>query len=217
MEANPMKKIPIGERALLQRVNRALADQSRKVFRCKKNSATYAQLGDFYQVDSNRKQAVETHIDLVAIAKKLGCLKPWESLLVVAFILLLAVATFGQNSTLTHSEDGSGGTVTTYHSDSGRTITSTCHQVGANYSCVDRETVQSSVGAVTKTPQCVRLCGLLQKHSAKKDAKPAYDPDAVFKCINGVAASCDVARAQGEQEKLEKAIQANQAYQASKQ
>jgi hypothetical protein len=73
-------KIVLSERALLERVKRALAKQGERILLCQETSSSYHQLGDFYRVDARRNCIVEMDVDREAAAKELGCLKPWASL-----------------------------------------------------------------------------------------------------------------------------------------
>jgi hypothetical protein len=75
-------KVPITERALLQRVNRALADDGKVVNRPrgKPRADGPGDLGAFFIVDLKKKAVVEKNVDLVKLAKKLEVLRDYEQL-----------------------------------------------------------------------------------------------------------------------------------------
>jgi hypothetical protein len=75
-------KAPITERALLQRVNRALADEGKAVSRPrgKPRADGPGPLGAFFMVDVKKKDVVQRNVDLVKLAKKLGAIKDYEEL-----------------------------------------------------------------------------------------------------------------------------------------
>ena len=76
-----MKKVPVNERALMQRLNRALAKDELVVKKCRQDSRAHQELGDYYVVDFNRNFIVEKNLDLTDLqsmgrAKKV--LADWE-------------------------------------------------------------------------------------------------------------------------------------------
>jgi hypothetical protein len=69
--------VPVTWRALVQRVNRRLEKQGKQL-----RAATAKQvagLGAFYVVDE-RANAVEPHADVERLAREIGALADWESL-----------------------------------------------------------------------------------------------------------------------------------------
>jgi hypothetical protein len=74
-----MKKIPVTERALLQRINRALA-KNHEVLRRTRGEKWRPELGDFYVLDLNRNVIVSKHAEPLTLAKRLDVLKPYEEL-----------------------------------------------------------------------------------------------------------------------------------------
>ena len=70
-------KSPVSERALFQRINRLLAKSGRKVMRSRSPRQREA-VGSLYTVDTKRKVVVQTHVDLAALGKELGCFNNWE-------------------------------------------------------------------------------------------------------------------------------------------
>ena len=75
-----MTKIQVSERAVLQRLNRALKASGRTIKRCKITAHDYPELGDFYEVDATGVTA--KHVNLVQAAARV--LQPHESLDLVA-------------------------------------------------------------------------------------------------------------------------------------
>ena len=71
------QKVMISERALLQRLNRALAERELRIKSCKETSRAFSQLGRFYVVDND---GLAMNVDLAAWGRKYGALKPWEEL-----------------------------------------------------------------------------------------------------------------------------------------
>jgi hypothetical protein len=73
------KKVLISERALTQRLNRALADDDIVVKKSRPREG-YNELGDFYLISLKRNFIVETDVDIEALARKKGVLAKWEAL-----------------------------------------------------------------------------------------------------------------------------------------
>jgi hypothetical protein len=78
-----MTKVQITERALLARVNRKLNHDGERLKSCPASRASYSELGDYYIVDLGRNTITAQHVDLLALALDLGCIKPYEELEVV--------------------------------------------------------------------------------------------------------------------------------------
>jgi hypothetical protein len=81
--------VPVSERALVQRINRALAKEHGKVgsppfarVQLKKTKGARAlfDLGEYYEVDVSRNFIREHHVDIEAAGRELKCLEPWEKL-----------------------------------------------------------------------------------------------------------------------------------------
>jgi hypothetical protein len=77
MKTKPIK-LPVTERALFARVNRALAKKEERLCKSHPNSRLRYNIGTFYRVDQRR--VVATHVDLEAIASELGVLAGYEEL-----------------------------------------------------------------------------------------------------------------------------------------
>jgi hypothetical protein len=67
-----MKKKPVTQRALVQRINRALAKDG-EILRSDRR-------GGYMRVDLSRNYVIEEDVDLAAKGTKLAVLKPWETL-----------------------------------------------------------------------------------------------------------------------------------------
>ena len=74
------QKVKVDARALLARVNRALAKSNMKLFKCKKNARAYDTYGDYYQINTLHNSLHNWHVDLEALGRELGVLGPHESL-----------------------------------------------------------------------------------------------------------------------------------------
>jgi hypothetical protein len=74
-------KVPVTKRALLQRVNRKLAAEGRRVKAARGPSAV-AEVGAFYLMNGRpgHEYVFERDVDLEAMARKLGVLGAWEEL-----------------------------------------------------------------------------------------------------------------------------------------
>jgi hypothetical protein len=69
-------KYPVGERALILRINRRLKASGR-MLHVARGARAEQQLGHFFIVD-DRNNIVAHNVDLTELARKLGALKPWE-------------------------------------------------------------------------------------------------------------------------------------------
>jgi hypothetical protein len=73
------RKVMISERALFQRLKRALAKDDELLKKSRPREG-YNQLGDFYVVDLQGGYIVEKDVDLEALAREKGVLAKWEAL-----------------------------------------------------------------------------------------------------------------------------------------
>jgi len=71
--------VPVTQRALMQRLNRALRPRDEMVRQARGDRARQ-DLGDFYVVDAHRNVVVRQGIDLEAFAREMGVLKGYERL-----------------------------------------------------------------------------------------------------------------------------------------
>jgi hypothetical protein len=73
------RKVPVSERALIQRINRKLAQED-KCLKAPRGLAAKSSLGDFYILNWARNFIVDTKVDLERLGRKLGVLADWEDL-----------------------------------------------------------------------------------------------------------------------------------------
>ncbi|MBB3103006.1 hypothetical protein [Azomonas macrocytogenes] len=73
-------KAQITERALVARVNRKLTPRDTQLKRCSIDSTRHAATGSFYQIDLATGRVIADHLDLEAMARKIGVLADWEEL-----------------------------------------------------------------------------------------------------------------------------------------
>lgn len=72
-------KVPVTKRALIQRVNRALAKDGEQL-KATKGAQAQLDLGEFYVVDVSGNSVSRKDVDLEKLARELGALKPYEAL-----------------------------------------------------------------------------------------------------------------------------------------
>lgn len=74
------KSSKVTRTALIARVNRRLAKQGESLRQCSENKRDHSRLGDVYVIDLAHNAVIAKNVDLQRFAKKLGALKPGESL-----------------------------------------------------------------------------------------------------------------------------------------
>jgi len=72
-------KVSVSERALVQRINRALAKDDRVLKKARSGRARF-DLGEYYILDRSIPSVVEDHCDLEKVGRELGALTGWEQL-----------------------------------------------------------------------------------------------------------------------------------------
>ena len=72
-------KIPVTRRALMQRLNRKLRHDGKRID-ASRTQQMRDQYGDFHMVDFTRNQLIEWHIKPEEMARELGVLKPYEQI-----------------------------------------------------------------------------------------------------------------------------------------
>ena len=72
-------KVPISERAAIQRLNRVLAKDG-EMLKKSRPSKFFNELGEFYLLDIERNFIVEKDVDLEALAREHKALAAWEVL-----------------------------------------------------------------------------------------------------------------------------------------
>jgi hypothetical protein len=71
--------VTLDDRAVLARVNRALAKKHQHLRKCREDSAAFRKLGAYYLVSTEPQvQIVRTRVKLAVIADELGVLEPFE-------------------------------------------------------------------------------------------------------------------------------------------
>ena len=72
-------KVPVTQRALFQRINRALEKEG-QIQKTTRGDKWRSSLGDHYVVDLNRNLIVSTHVDLEELGREIKALAPYESM-----------------------------------------------------------------------------------------------------------------------------------------
>jgi len=70
--------VTVTKRAIMQRINRALAKQG-ELLRANRSSSYQHDLGHYYVIDLRLNAVVGKDVDLTELGKELGVLKDWES------------------------------------------------------------------------------------------------------------------------------------------
>jgi hypothetical protein len=73
------QRVPITERALVQRINRKLKADGERLIKAR-GSQTATSFGDWYIVDEQRNVIASQRVDPETLARKIGALRPWEAL-----------------------------------------------------------------------------------------------------------------------------------------
>jgi len=71
--------IPVSERALLQRINRKLLDENRKVIKTR-GALAIAKVGEYHEIDTRLSALIGRDINLELYGRKLGVLAQWEQI-----------------------------------------------------------------------------------------------------------------------------------------
>ena len=69
--------VPVTERALVQRINRALRRKG-QMLRQSRGERARTDLGDYYVIDLERNVLLLSRVNLEELARELGALQPWE-------------------------------------------------------------------------------------------------------------------------------------------
>jgi hypothetical protein len=75
------QSVPVSLRALMQRVNRALANQD-ETLKTSRGERCRQQMGDYYIVNTSRNFIVDKNVDPEELGRELGVLKAWESVII---------------------------------------------------------------------------------------------------------------------------------------
>jgi hypothetical protein len=73
------QKVPVSMRALVQRINRALA-KSDRILKIARGARARFDLGEFFVIDLENRFVVAKFVDPVKWARELGVLQSWEKL-----------------------------------------------------------------------------------------------------------------------------------------
>jgi hypothetical protein len=73
-----MSKVPVTMRALVQRINRKLKPEWRRLHACRRNSRVWRDLGDYYVVDTYNDMVVDTCVAPEVYGRWLGVLGTHE-------------------------------------------------------------------------------------------------------------------------------------------
>ncbi|MCC6807838.1 MAG: hypothetical protein IT381_10460 [Deltaproteobacteria bacterium] len=81
-QAHDLPRVFVTERALIQRLNRRLAQVGWHGMSLKKtrSARAFMDLGEFYIVDHENNFVVDRHVDIEEEARELGVLRDWEAL-----------------------------------------------------------------------------------------------------------------------------------------
>ena len=71
--------VPITTRALVQRINRALAEDD-EVLKAPRGEKALQELGQYYVLDFNRNAVTRKDVDIEELGRSLGVLKAFEKL-----------------------------------------------------------------------------------------------------------------------------------------
>lgn len=76
------RKVPVTERALIQRINRKLVKEHEllRTARLRPDGNQETDLGRFFVVDTFHNRVARTNVDIEEQGRELGVLQPWEVL-----------------------------------------------------------------------------------------------------------------------------------------
>jgi hypothetical protein len=77
MEILTGRKVPVTERAIVQRLNRRLAHDYESI-KTPRGERNLQSLGRFYLLNTYQNWIMKTHIDPESFARDLGVMAPWE-------------------------------------------------------------------------------------------------------------------------------------------
>jgi len=75
-------KVPVTMRSLVQRINRRLVKDDQQLRRPRGDGRARQNLGDYFVIDTRRNFVVTTDADPAALGRGLGCLQPWEQVII---------------------------------------------------------------------------------------------------------------------------------------
>ena len=74
------KLVPVNERALVARINRALAKDERCLRKTREDSRWHQEMGDYATIDLGGNFVINKHVDLASFGRELGVFKEYERL-----------------------------------------------------------------------------------------------------------------------------------------
>lgn len=74
------QKVPVSERALFARIDRALDKQEERLRRCRPGSRSHWELGDYYVINWRIGGLVHKDVDIEDLGRELGVLRDYEKL-----------------------------------------------------------------------------------------------------------------------------------------
>ncbi len=74
------EKVDVSEKVIFERIDSKLAPGRRRLRRCRRDSSSFDDLGEYYIVSTLEKCIIDTHIDLETYAKDMGLLAEYEQL-----------------------------------------------------------------------------------------------------------------------------------------
>jgi len=80
MAAKTYPKVAVSERALIQRLNRKLAEEGQRIKKTIDGTRARIELGKFFIVDTKYRGCSHKNIDLEAWGRKHSALAEWETL-----------------------------------------------------------------------------------------------------------------------------------------
>lgn len=79
IDAHSADQVTVPELSVSYRVRRRLKAQGKNLRQCAKGSLRAEELGRWFIVDAATNSIIERHVDLEALARELGALRPSES------------------------------------------------------------------------------------------------------------------------------------------
>jgi hypothetical protein len=79
MMTSKKQTVPVSERALVQRIGRALAKDGEQLRKVRAEGARL-ELGDYYTLNVSRNFVVQKDVDIEELGRQLQVLRPYESL-----------------------------------------------------------------------------------------------------------------------------------------
>ena len=80
MTARKARRVPVSERALVQRINRKLTKDDEQLHATRPGTRAKFDLGRYYVRDFRRPNIVRMHVDIEDLARELEVLQPWEEM-----------------------------------------------------------------------------------------------------------------------------------------